>query len=239
MLRPAPCRPGHPRVASGRIGVLLVNLGTPDAPTYWPMRRYLKEFLSDRRVIEVPRAPVVATPQPRHPDDPPGQERREVPVDLGQGGRMPRRSSSSPAPRRRSSRPPSPAGRPARGRLRHALRQSRHGRRASTPSAQRAATASSSCRSIRNMPRRRRRRSATRPSRIYATLRWQPALRVAPHWHDDPVYIEALAASVRREPRQARFRARGHPRLLPWRARGSTSRPAIPTIASPSRRAAS
>jgi ferrochelatase len=37
---------------SGRIGVLLVNLGTPDATDYWSMRRYLKEFLSDRRVIE-------------------------------------------------------------------------------------------------------------------------------------------------------------------------------------------
>src|SRR5881397_2652954 len=34
------------------IGVLLVNLGTPDATDYWSMRRYLKEFLSDRRVIE-------------------------------------------------------------------------------------------------------------------------------------------------------------------------------------------
>ena len=42
----------HPAVASGRIGVLLVNLGTPDATDYWSMRRYLKEFLSDRRVIE-------------------------------------------------------------------------------------------------------------------------------------------------------------------------------------------
>src|ERR687887_2305313 len=43
---------GHPAAASGRIGVLLVNLGTPDATDYWSMRRYLKEFLSDRRVIE-------------------------------------------------------------------------------------------------------------------------------------------------------------------------------------------
>src|SRR3954468_16143074 len=42
----------HPPVASGRIGVLLVNLGTPDATDYWSMRRYLKELLSDRRVIE-------------------------------------------------------------------------------------------------------------------------------------------------------------------------------------------
>ena len=35
-----------------RTGVLLVNLGTPDATDYWSMRRYLKEFLSDARVIE-------------------------------------------------------------------------------------------------------------------------------------------------------------------------------------------
>ena len=46
-------RPTHSqRGPPGRIGVLLVNLGTPDATDYWSMRRYLKEFLSDRRVIE-------------------------------------------------------------------------------------------------------------------------------------------------------------------------------------------
>ena len=39
----------HPAVIYGRIGVLLLNLGTPDGTSYWPMRRYLKEFLSDRR----------------------------------------------------------------------------------------------------------------------------------------------------------------------------------------------
>lgn len=43
----------HPPVRHGRIGVLLVNLGTPDATDYWSVRRYLKEFLSDRRVIEL------------------------------------------------------------------------------------------------------------------------------------------------------------------------------------------
>lgn len=42
----------HPEVACGRVGVLLVNLGTPDATDYWSMRRYLAEFLTDRRVIE-------------------------------------------------------------------------------------------------------------------------------------------------------------------------------------------
>lgn len=46
---------GHPPVHSGKIGVLLLNLGTPDATDYQSMRRYLKEFLSDRRVIETSR----------------------------------------------------------------------------------------------------------------------------------------------------------------------------------------
>ncbi|MFN4112611.1 MAG: ferrochelatase [Sphingomonadaceae bacterium] len=44
----------HPHVASGRIGVLVVNLGTPDAPDTASVRRYLKEFLSDKRVVEIP-----------------------------------------------------------------------------------------------------------------------------------------------------------------------------------------
>ena len=44
----------HTPVKSGKIGVLVVNLGTPDAPETGPVRRYLAEFLSDRRVIEIP-----------------------------------------------------------------------------------------------------------------------------------------------------------------------------------------
>ena len=43
----------HPPFKAGKIGVLLINLGTPEGTSYWPMRRYLKEFLSDRRVIEI------------------------------------------------------------------------------------------------------------------------------------------------------------------------------------------
>lgn len=48
--------PPAPDARAGRIGVLLLNLGTPDATDYWSMRRYLSEFLSDRRVIETSRA---------------------------------------------------------------------------------------------------------------------------------------------------------------------------------------
>ncbi len=44
----------HPPVATTKVGVLLVNLGTPDAPTTSAVKRYLKQFLSDRRVVEIP-----------------------------------------------------------------------------------------------------------------------------------------------------------------------------------------
>jgi ferrochelatase len=46
--------PDHPPVTHGRVGVLLVNLGTPDEPTPRAVKRYLAEFLSDRRVVEIP-----------------------------------------------------------------------------------------------------------------------------------------------------------------------------------------
>lgn len=47
---------GHPPIAHGGVGVLLVNLGTPEAPTARAVRRYLAEFLSDKRVVDYPRA---------------------------------------------------------------------------------------------------------------------------------------------------------------------------------------
>ena len=50
--RPVHAPTDHPKVPGAKIGILLANLGTPDAYTYWPMRRYLNEFLSDRRVID-------------------------------------------------------------------------------------------------------------------------------------------------------------------------------------------
>ena len=43
----------HPIVKYGKTGVLIINLGTPDSTSWWDIRKYLREFLSDRRVIEV------------------------------------------------------------------------------------------------------------------------------------------------------------------------------------------
>ncbi|SFE37992.1 ferrochelatase [Roseivivax sediminis] len=50
--RPEHAPADHPKVAAGKVGILLANLGTPDHYDYWSMRRYLSEFLSDRRVID-------------------------------------------------------------------------------------------------------------------------------------------------------------------------------------------
>ena len=44
----------HPAVMEPKIGILFANLGTPDGTDYWSMRRYLSEFLSDKRVVDIP-----------------------------------------------------------------------------------------------------------------------------------------------------------------------------------------
>lgn len=52
---PAHAPDDHPKILPEKVGVLLANLGTPDDTSYWPMRRYLNEFLSDQRVIDYPK----------------------------------------------------------------------------------------------------------------------------------------------------------------------------------------
>jgi len=51
---PAHAPADHPKIRPAKVGVLIANLGTPDATDYWPMRRYLSEFLSDKRVVDYP-----------------------------------------------------------------------------------------------------------------------------------------------------------------------------------------
>ena len=52
--KPTHANANHPAVKPAKVGVLIANLGTPDATDYWSMRRYLNEFLSDQRVIDYP-----------------------------------------------------------------------------------------------------------------------------------------------------------------------------------------
>ena len=52
----SPLPADHPAIPAPKTGVLLVNLGTPDAPEAGAVRRYLREFLSDERIVDLPRA---------------------------------------------------------------------------------------------------------------------------------------------------------------------------------------
>jgi ferrochelatase len=180
---------------AGNIGVLLVNLGTPDATDYWSMRRYLKEFLSDRRVIETNRVLwwfvlnfIVLTRRPqakgRDYDKIWNRERNESPlktITRAQAEKLAAHFAAIDSRVRvdwamRYGNPSIPA------RL-EALRASGCARILIVPLYPQYAGAT----------------TATVCDKAFAALaemRWQPSIRVAPPYYDDPVYIEAIAASV-------------------------------------------
>ena len=95
---PAPARAARPRrtrppgLPTARIGVVLANLGTPDATDYWSMRRYLDEFLSDRRVIDYPRWLWQPLLQARDPDA--GGRSARAPTTARSGTGKPTRARS-------------------------------------------------------------------------------------------------------------------------------------------------
>lgn len=183
----------HPPVRHGRIGVLLLNLGTPDATDYWSMRRYLKEFLSDRRVIETPRLiwwPVlnfiILTKRP----GPKGRDYDTIwNKELDEG-------------------PLKTITRDQAEKLAAALSDDRivvdwAMRYANPTTASRIkALQDQGCDRILLVPLYPQYAAATTATacdqafRTLMTMRWQPYVRVAPAWHDDPVYIDAVAQSV-------------------------------------------
>ena len=193
-LSPDPRPLAHPRVRSGRIGVLLVNLGTPEATDYWSMRRYLHEFLSDRRVIETPRwlwTPllnlVILTTRPgakgRDYQEIWNKERDEGPLKTFTRAQSEKLAASLDDSRisvdwaMRYGKPPIAE------RL-HALQ-------------------SAGCDSILLVPLYPQYCAATTATvcdkafDALKAMRWQPTLRVAPPYYDDPAYIDALAHSTR------------------------------------------
>lgn len=193
----------HPRAASGSIGVLLLNLGTPDATDYWSMRRYLKEFLSDRRVIETSRLvwwPVLnliiltKRPGPKGRDYERiwNKERNEGPlktITRSQAEKLAVALKDEPrvivdwAMRYAS---------PCIASRLKSLQERGCERILLVPLYPQYAAAS----------------TATACDAAYRTvmgMRWQPYLRVAPAWYDDPVYIEALAGSLRARLQQLSF----------------------------------
>lgn len=191
-----PLPAGHPKVKAGKIGVLLLNLGTPDATDFWSMRRYLKEFLSDRRVIETPRLiwwPILNLiiltvrpgPKGRDYDSIWNKERNEGPL------KTITRSQAEQLAARIQDRDPRIVvdwamryGNPSTPDRIKWLHEQGCDRILLVPLYPQSCAAT----------------SATACDRAFETLmkmRWQPAVRVAPPWHDDPVYIEALARTVK------------------------------------------
>ena len=185
----------HPTVISGKIGVLLLNLGTPDGTDYWSMRRYLKEFLSDRRIIEIPRLiwwpilnGIILTTRPgRKGKDYAAiwnNERNEGPlktITRAQGEKL--AAALGGHPRIVVDWAMRYANPSTESRIR-ALHEQGCDRILLVPLYPQYAAATTAT-------------AADQAFRALMKLRWQPAIRVAPAWHDDPVYIQALAQSVR------------------------------------------
>jgi protoporphyrin/coproporphyrin ferrochelatase len=185
---------GHPSVEWGRIGVLLVNLGTPDATDYWSMRRYLKEFLSDRRVIEVNRVVwwfvlnfLVLTRRPRAKgrdyDKIWNKERNEGPLRTITRSQAEKLAADFASDSRVIVDWAMRYGNPSIASRLEALQKAGCERILLVPLYPQyaAATTATVC---------------DKAFEALARMRWQPSLRVAPPWFDDPVYVEAVAASI-------------------------------------------
>ncbi len=196
-----PLPAGHPPVLARKIGVLLVNLGTPDATDYWSVRRYLKEFLSDRRVIETSRLiwwPVlnliILTTRPgRKGRDYAtiwNNERNEGPlktITRAQAEALAARVEAGALGAGGSEVIVDWAmryGNPSIASRFDALQAQGCDRVLVVPLYPQYAAATSAT-------------VCDKTFEALAKMRWQPTLRVAPPWHDEPAYIEALAKSIR------------------------------------------
>ena len=183
----------HPPVKSGGIGVLLVNLGTPDAPDAPSVKRYLAEFLSDRRVVEIP--PIAWQPILR------GIILNTRPKKSAHAYSQVWSEEGSPLmaiTRRQSAALQDLLG--ERVRVDFAMR---YGNPAIGDRLQ--AMMDAGCERILLAPLYPQYSAATtatvvdEASRKLAAMRWQPSLRTLPPYHDDPAYIDALAKDLGRQ----------------------------------------
>ncbi|MEI8145562.1 MAG: ferrochelatase [Alphaproteobacteria bacterium] len=186
----------HQPVKTGKIGVILMNLGTPDGTDYWSMRRYLKEFLSDRRVIETPRAlwwPILnllilqLRPQKKSKDYASIWNKE---LDESFLKTITRNQSEK---------------------LAHEMKAlddriivdwaMRYGNPGIKPVVEN--LLAQGCERILAVPLYPQFAAATTATandhlfRALMGMRWQPTIRIAPPYHDEPAYIDALAVSIR------------------------------------------
>ena len=185
--------PDHPPVRSGRVGVLLTNLGTPDAPTTGAVRRYLAQFLSDRRVVELPA--LLWQPLLR------GVILNTRPAKSAHAYRQVWSENGSPlaAITKRQAEA-------LQARLVGSVRVDWAMRYGSPPIAERLeAMLEAGCERVLFAPLYPQYSGATTATavdeagRALAAMRWQPSLRTLPPYHDDPLHIDALASDLARQ----------------------------------------
>lgn len=185
MLLPA----NHPPVASAKIGVLLVNLGTPDAPDTPSVRRYLKEFLSDRRVVEL--SPLLWQPILR------GVILNVRPKKSAHAYAKVWSADGSPLAAITKRQTAALAARMPEADVRYAMRYGNP----SIPD-QLAAMHAQGCTRILLAPLYPQYSGATNATVVdkageaLGKMRWQPSLRTLPPYYDDPLYIDAVAAEL-------------------------------------------
>jgi ferrochelatase len=183
----------HPPVKSGKVGVLVVNLGTPDAPEKGPVKRYLGEFLSDRRVVEIPPIAwqpilrgIILNTRPKKS----AHAYQQVWTDEGSPLAVITRDQAAAM----------------QVRLGDAVMVDwamRYGTPAIPERIQ--ALMDAGCERILLAPLYPQYSAATTATVVdkaadkLRTMRWQPSLRTLPPYHDDPAYIDALAQDLSRQ----------------------------------------
>jgi ferrochelatase len=182
----------HPPVASGEVGVLLVNLGTPDAPDPASVRRYLAEFLSDRRVVEIPPIAwqpilrgIVLTTRPKRS----AHAYKQVWTEAGSPLAAITREQAAKLQERLGA-----------VRVAYAMRYGNPGIAAELQK-----LVAAGCERILLAPLYPQYSAATTATVVdkaadaLRAMRWQPALRTLPAYHDDPLYLGALAKDLSRQ----------------------------------------
>jgi len=190
----------HPPVRSGRIGVLLINLGTPDGPDPVSVKRYLKQFLSDTRVVEIP--PIAWQPILR------GIILNTRPQKSAKAYQKIWTERGSPLADITSRQAEAMVGRF--GEQVQVDWAMRYG----NPSIESRLSAlmADGCDRILIAPMYPQYCAATTATvfdevaRVLGKMRWQPALRFVPPYHDDPTYLNALADDLTRQVRALAFK---------------------------------
>jgi len=188
MTRPA----DHPDVPDSKIGVLLINLGTPDAPEEAAVRRYLAEFLSDPRVIEIPQfawKPILHGIILRSRPKKSAEAYNKIWTNEGSPLRVIAHKQADVLRKRL----PGVS-------VRYAMRYGHPGIAAAIEG-----LAAEGCQRILAAPLYPQycaATTATANDALFGTLarmRWQPVIRTLPPYYDDPAHIDALAVSLKRQ----------------------------------------